>query len=591
VSFRVRLLFAFLFVILVAMVVFAFAVRREVGSRLTAQYQRRVNSLVSVIEEDLQGESDVIAATLGGLREVVANDNRFRRGAVDRLAAERRYVLDFAETAMRLTGLSMLQVQDESGRIISSGHFRNEYDRLEPELPELLRTVPSGLALAEARTPEGPFLALVRADSVRMGGRRFDLVGGIVVGQSLLARLARGEELRVTLAYPGGVLSSAGIVDTAIAAAGVAADSAGVQATSDDSIADEFAIPFADAERGQLEAARLVVTHSLTELQALRRRIDIWFLTALGATALVALVLANWLAARISRPLAELAGKTSRIDLDRLDIDFGSRRKDEIGALSRLLGAMTDRLRASASRLREAERRATLGELARQVNHDIKNGLLPIRNVFRHLLQVAREAPGDLPTIFGERRGTLDSSIEYLESLASNYARLYPRLEPRSCDVTAVIRQVVGGVGGSGDVAIELRLPDHLPPVRADLVALRRIVENLVDNAVESIDGPGTITIAAELAAAEAGERARVRITIADTGCGMSEDQRARIFDNFYTTKADGTGLGLSIVRRLISDLDGTIRVESGEGQGSCFTVELPADDATAARREGGTEQ
>jgi signal transduction histidine kinase len=277
--------------------------------------------------------------------------------------------------------------------------------------------------------------------------------------------------------------------------------------------------------------------------------------------------------------------------LDRLDIDFGSRRKDEIGALSRLLGAMTDRLRASASRLREAERRATLGELARQVNHDIKNGLLPIRNVFRHLLQVAREAPGDLPTIFGERRGTLDSSIEYLESLASNYARLYPRLEPRSCDVTAVIRQVVGGVGGSGDVAIELRLPDHLPPVRADLVALRRIVENLVDNAVESIDGPGTITIAAELAAAEAGERARVRITIADTGCGMSEDQRARIFDNFYTTKADGTGLGLSIVRRLISDLDGTIRVESGEGQGSCFTVELPADDATAARREGGTEQ
>ncbi|MGD2153559.1 MAG: hypothetical protein PVG79_09840, partial [Gemmatimonadales bacterium] len=301
-SFRVRLLFAFLFVILVAMVVFAFAVRREVGSRLTAQYQRRVNSLVSVIEEDLQGESDVIAATLGGLREVVANDNRFRRGAVDRLAAERRYVLDFAETAMRLTGLSMLQVQDESGRIISSGHFRNEYDRLEPELPELLRTVPSGLALAEARTPEGPFLALVRADSVRMGGRRFDLVGGIVVGQSLLARLARGEELRVTLAYPGGVLSSAGIVDTAIAAAGVAADSAGVQATSDDSIADEFAIPFADAERGQLEAARLVVTHSLTELQALRRRIDIWFLTALGATALVALVLANWLAARISRP-------------------------------------------------------------------------------------------------------------------------------------------------------------------------------------------------------------------------------------------------------------------------------------------------
>ena len=590
-SFRVRLLFAFLFVILVAMVVFAFAVRREVAGRLTAQYQRRVNSLVAVIEEDLQSESDVIAATLEGLREVLANDNRFRRGAVDRLAAERRYVLDFAETAMRLTGLSMLQVQDESGRIISSGHFRNEYDRLEPELPDLLWTVPGGLALAEARTPEGPFLALVRADSVGMGGRRFTLVGGIAVGRSFLGRLARGEELRVTLAYPGGALSSAGIVDTAIAATGAAAGSMGVQATFEDWVAGELAIPFADAERGELEAARLVVTHPLTELQALRRRIDIWFLTALGGTAVVAFVLANWLAGRISRPLAELARKTSRIDLDRLDIDFASTRKDEIGALSRLLGAMTDRLRASASRLREAERRATLGELARQVNHDIKNGLLPIRNVFRHLVQVARDAPGDLPTIFGERRGTLDSSIEYLESLASNYARLYPRLEPRSCDVNAVIRQVVGGVGGSEDVAIELRLTEHLPPIRADLVVLRRIVENLVDNAVESIDGPGKVTVAAELAAAEASGRARIRVTVADTGCGMTAEQRAKIFDNFYTTKADGTGLGLSIVRRLISDLDGTIQVESEEGRGSCFTVELPAADAAAAPQGGGTER
>jgi signal transduction histidine kinase len=590
VSFRARLLFAFLFVILVAMIVFAFAVRREVASRLTAQYQRRVNSLVEVIEEDLQGESDVIAATLQGLKDVVANDNHFRRGAVDRVAAERRYLLDFAGTAMRLTGLSMLQVQDEAGRIISSGHFRNEYDRSEPELPELLGTVPGGLALAQARTPEGPFLALVRADSVHMGGRRFTIVGGMAVGRSFLARLARGEELRVTLTYPGGVLSSAEIPDTTVASEPLAADSPDDRAASADWIAGQLAIPFADVERGELDTAHLVVTHPLTELQALRRRIDIWFLTALGATAAVALILANWLAARISRPLAELARKTSRVDLDRLDIDFRSRRKDEIGVLSRLLGAMTDRLRASAGRLREAERRATLGELARQVNHDIKNGLLPIRNVFRHLVQVARETPDNLATIFDERRGTLDSSIDYLESLASNYARLYPRLEPRSCDVSAVIRQVVSGVGGSGGVNVELQLAEHLPPVHADLVALRRIVENLVDNALDSIDASGTVTVAAGLVDADGGP-SRLRITVTDTGCGMSAEQRAKIFDNFYTTKAEGTGLGLSIVRRLVTDLNGTIRVESEEGKGSCFTVELPAGETTPAARAGGTER
>jgi signal transduction histidine kinase len=590
VSFRVRLFFAFLFIILVAMVVFAFAVRREVAGRLTAQYQRRVNSLVTVIEEDLEGESDVIAATLEGLRDVVTNDNRFRRGAVDRMAADRRYLLDFAGIAMRLTGLSMLQIQDEGGRILSSGHFRNEFDRLEPELPELLAIVPGGLALARARTPEGDFLALVRADSVRMGGRRFTLVGGTAVGRSFLARLARGEELRVTLVYPGGVLSSAEMADSVLVAEEIGGDSTVAFTASGEEIARDVIIPFADAERGELEAARLVVTHPLSELQALRRRIDVWFLTALSATAALALILANWLAARISRPLADLARKTSRIDLDRLDIDFGSRRGDEIGALSRLLGAMTDRLRASAGRLREAERRATLGELARQVNHDIKNGLLPIRNVFRHLVQVARDAPAKLPTIFDERRGTLDSSIEYLESLASNYARLYPRLEPRSCDLSAVIRQVVSGIGGRGDVDIELQLPERLPPVHADVVVLRRILENLVDNAVDSITGKGTVTIAAALIEAE-GTPSRVRITVTDTGSGMRAEQRAKIFEVFYTTKAEGTGLGLSIVRRLVTDLNGTIRVESEEGKGSSFSVELPASETMVAGQEGGTER
>ncbi len=589
-SFRVRLFFAFLFIILVAMVVFAFAVRREVAGRLTAQYQRRVNSLVAVIEEDLEGESDVIAATLEGLRDVVTNDNRFRRGAVDRMAADRRYLLDFAGIAMRLTGLSMLQIQDEGGRILSSGHFRNEFDRLEPELPELLAIVPGGLALARARTPEGDFLALVRADSVRMGGRRFTLVGGTAVGRSFLARLARGEELRVTLVYPGGVLSSAEMADSVLVAEEIGGDSTVAFTASGEEIARDVIIPFADAERGELEAARLVVTHPLSELQALRRRIDVWFLTALSATAALALILANWLAARISRPLADLARKTSRIDLDRLDIDFGSRRGDEIGALSRLLGAMTDRLRASAGRLREAERRATLGELARQVNHDIKNGLLPIRNVFRHLVQVARDAPANLPTIFDERRGTLDSSIEYLESLASNYARLYPRLEPRSCDLSAVIRQVVSGIGGPGDVDIELQLPERLPPVHADVVVLRRILENLVDNAVDSITGKGTVTIAAALIEAE-GTPSRVRITVTDTGSGIRAEQRAKIFEVFYTTKAEGTGLGLSIVRRLVTDLNGTIRVESEEGKGSSFTVELPASETMVAGQEGGTER
>src|SRR2546430_15360605 len=117
-----------------------------------------------------------------------------------------------------------------------------------------------------------------------------------------------------------------------------------------------------------------------------------------------------------------------------------SDRSDEIGALSRLLGAMTERLRAGAARLREAERRLAMGDLARQVNHDIKNGLIPIRNVFRHLGQAAGDSPDRLAAAFRDRQATVEASISYLENPASNYPRPYPQPAGESCDVDAVVR-------------------------------------------------------------------------------------------------------------------------------------------------------
>src|SRR5207247_11280205 len=109
-------------------------------------------------------------------------------------------------------------------------------------------------------------------------------------------------------------------------------------------------------------------------------------------------------------------------------------RRDESGGWRRLLGAMTERLRAGAARLREAERRLAMGDLARQVNHDVKNGLIPIRNVFRHFVQAAREGPEPLAAAFRDRQATVESSITYLENLASNYARLYPHPAGEACE-------------------------------------------------------------------------------------------------------------------------------------------------------------
>src|SRR4029450_6823399 len=96
------------------------------------------------------------------------------------------------------------------------------------------------------------------------------------------------------------------------------------------------------------------------------------------------------------------------------------------GRLSLLLGDLAARLRTSTVRVREAERRARIGELARQINHDIKNGLIPLRNVMRHLVQVEQQEPPALPPGFAERKQTVESNMAYLETLATSYQRLSP---------------------------------------------------------------------------------------------------------------------------------------------------------------------
>ena len=558
-SFRTRLLSTCVAMVLIPLALLALGVRREMTERLTAQYRQRVERMAEVIREDVAAESEAIAARLQRLTEAMADDNRLRVALLE--GGDRAYLRDYASAIMPLSGLSMLQIQDETGRILSSGHFRHEYDRLEPELPRLLAGPSSDPALVRARTPEGPAVMLARADSLRLGPRWLTLVGGVSVEERFLRRLARDDDLVVSL-VPDAILPP-----------------------GSDEVLAVIELPYIipdTVEQARVQLARLVISHPLTGLSALRRGVDRWFLAAAAVTLVAAVVLATWLSARLARPLAELARKTSRLDLDRLDVKFASDRDDEIGSLSRLLGAMTERLRTSAARLREAEHRATVGEVARQVNHDIKNGLAPIRNVLRHLSQLASERPSELPAVFLERRGTLESSVGYLETLAANYARLSPRLDRHPCDVNAVVRQAAADARVAAPATLRLRLDEREPTVLAEAVVLRRILGNLVVNAIDSLEGqPGEVVLATELTHGGGdGGAPMVRITVADTGRGMTEQELQRAFDDFYTTKATGTGLGLSIVRRLVLDLNGSLRVETGPGTGSRFAIEIPAASA-----------
>jgi signal transduction histidine kinase len=197
--------------------------------------------------------------------------------------------------------------------------------------------------------------------------------------------------------------------------------------------------------------------------------------------------------------------------------------------------------------------------------------------------EVARDRPDALRTVFEERRETLESSVAYLDTLARNYARLSPAAAPEVCDVNAMVSEVVRA---SGAAMVRTQLADGLPPAAADRLMLRRVLENLVGNAADSVASvPGGEVVVATERVTRDGGAPLVRVTIADTGPGMTRAELDRAFDDFYTTKAGGTGLGLSIVRRLILDLGGALRIDTEPGNGTRATVEVPAGAAGGAAR------
>ncbi|MBX3174373.1 MAG: HAMP domain-containing protein [Gemmatimonadaceae bacterium] len=547
-SFRTRLTLALAALGTIPLLLFGLGLNWALGARLEQESEARLDLAAFSVEQQLTQLAVPLGERVQGAAAELARDNRFRLALADDQSAERLWLLDWASAAMRSAGLTFLQLHDSTGRILSSGHNRNEHGRLAAAVPQLFRDS-ARLAVVDARTPDGSRRSLVVIATISARGERFTLVGGVPFDSARVSAFSTDPSITSVLR-----------LDTGFAASGVPVR--------------RLSLPYLDdANSRAATTAVLTLLHDTASARELKARLRNSLLAAVAITLLLAFGVATILGQRISRPLAQLASRTAALDLDRLDQTFSSGRDDELGALEQTFDTLTGRLRASVGRLREVERAAATGELARQVNHDIKNGLAPIRNVLRHLGQVAEREPEQLAQMFKERRGTLESSVEYLDTLARNYAKLTPSLDRGPTDLRPILAKLAAAVTAC---TVELDLPDALPKVRADAIVLRRILENLIANAAEAMEGmPGRIAVSGAVIG-EVSDR-RVRVAITDTGRGMTRAELDRAFDDFHTTKASGTGLGLSVVRRLLMDVGGSVRAETAPGDGSTFTIELPA--------------
>ncbi len=553
-------------------------IRSDVRKTYTQQDTQRVEEQTHLIRQDLDRKDKVLIKRLNALADLINNDNQFRLAALTNLPEQRSYLRDFAGRHMSLMDLEMLLIQASDGEILSSGHFHGTFGESNQSLPRALGRAIDGRALMEVRTPDQNFLALVRSHQISLGERTFHIIGGMKFGKDELAALDRNSKVAVALAWNGGILTTSENLtsllgkDKPYQEIEYALHRAGLILRSE-------TLSFISGEK--LLDAHLLVTHDQTDLQSLLADLNRTLMVVMALALVLSLALSIILAGQISRPLRNLAERTANLDWDRLDVDFPARNKGEVGHLSRIMGEMTIRLRTGVVRLKKAEHQATLGEVARQVNHDIRNGITPLRNVIRHLEEVAENDSNQLGEIFAERKDTLKSGLEYLEELASHYARLSPQRRPQPCQVADLVATALDDnmnrTADSADIIIANNISANLPLIEADPISLRRVFDNLIRNARESLPAEGgTITLKSNLIRNDILAENHLELSIADTGCGIPENNLDDIFNDFFTTKENGTGLGLSNVRRLVADDGGRIRVTSVLNQGTEFTLSFP---------------
>jgi nitrogen fixation/metabolism regulation signal transduction histidine kinase len=299
------------------------------------------------------------------------------------------------------------------------------------------------------------------------------------------------------------------------------------------------------------------------------------------ATLVAALVGAVVLSGRIARPVRELAEGARRVAAGNLEAEVPVSTRDEIGLLAGSFNAMTADLRDSRDRLLQAERVAAWREMARRLAHDLKNPLFPIQLSIETLRRVLdQEQRGEAvsgPRFAALFRESSETIIEELGSLRkiidefSQFARM-PRPQPVPTDVNALVEHTLSLHRARADgVAIETDLAGGLPPANVDRDLLSRALGNLVTNALEAMPEGGTLRVRT------AAEPPGVSVQVEDTGPGLNDEERTRLFTPYYTTKRGGTGLGLAIVQGIVSDHGGRVQVKSEPGKGTTFTLLLPS--------------
>lgn len=317
-----------------------------------------------------------------------------------------------------------------------------------------------------------------------------------------------------------------------------------------------------------------------TSQSDLNQEISNFIVTVINLNAfvfLVAGIIALFITNRITRSFSIISNRMKEINLGKMNEEIVWNRNDEIGDLVKEYNKMVAKLDESAEALAKTEREGAWREMARQVAHEIKNPLTPMKLSIQYLQKSIDSNQPNVKELSGNVAKTLVEQIDHLSKIAADFSQFanIGNIRAETFDLHEVLGSLLELYRSDSRINLVWR-PLHRPiNVRADKTQMNRLFTNLIANAVEACNGNSTCSIEVN----ELGLDEKIRISIKDNGEGIAPEMQSRIFMPNFTTKSSGTGLGLAMCKGIVEQAKGKIWFETEQGVGTTFHVELPVED------------
>ncbi len=290
---------------------------------------------------------------------------------------------------------------------------------------------------------------------------------------------------------------------------------------------------------------------------------------------LIAGAIAFFLTSRITDSFSLIGNKMREMNLGKINEEIGWNRNDEIGMLVEEYNKMVKKLEQSAQALAQSEREGAWREMARQVAHEIKNPLTPMKLSIQYLQNAIQRGAPNVKELSENMAVTLIEQIDQLSKIAGDFSQFanIGNANLEKFDITEVLSSLIRLYSANPRIEIEWYREEGNYELFSDRVQMNRLFTNLLQNAIEANEDPGNKI---KIIVNQKVDNDHILVSVQDESGGIPESTRENIFKPNFTTKSSGTGLGLAICKGIVEKANGQIWFESQDGVGSTFYIRLP---------------